>query len=185
MSDPPPRRRPADTANAKKLDALAATFDESDDESISDEEARDEVARLGTDIPALAAALRAKVAAADTNEGAHASNDDAARQRRIDDARRGYAAELERIERRKNEPIRDRVAQLATFRALLAKAPAGAVSMHFHKYEAATDEELAELVRALRHLLGEEDTDSDRDDERDSERGDDERDRERDDEDER
>jgi len=30
-----------------------------------------------------------------------------------------------------------------------------AVSMHFHKYETATDEELAELTRALRHLLGE------------------------------
>jgi hypothetical protein len=105
--------------------------------------------RLGGDVPAMAANVRSMIADADARDRAE----------RFQAARRGYAAELERFERRPLTPRRNRSEREETFRALLAKAPRGsAVAMHFHKYESATDEELDELIRALGHLLGEDET---------------------------
>jgi SOS response regulatory protein OraA/RecX len=116
-----------------------------DDAPIDDETANETVRKLGIDVKTLAQELRAKVADADAID----------RKKRIDDARTAYAQELERLERRKTEPKRSREDQLGVFRALLAKAPPQGLAMHFHKYESASDEELDELIRALRHLLGE------------------------------
>jgi hypothetical protein len=128
----------------KKIESLVEALDES---PVDDEEAKAAVEELGIDVKSFAARVREKVAAA---EAAHAK-------KRIADARRALAEEVERLERRKMEPKKSREEQLATFRALLAKAPPQAVAMHFHKYESASDEDLAELIRALRHLLGEDD----------------------------
>ena len=131
-------------SSTKTRDQLNRIVESLEDEAVDPKEARDAVARLGIDVKDMAAKLRAKVAATDDRE----------RKQRIDDARTAYAKELERLERRKAEPKRPREEQLLVLQAMLARAPQS-VAMHFHKYESASDEELAELVRSLRHLLGE------------------------------
>lgn len=108
---------------------------------------RETVERLGVDVPALAAQIRGRIAAADAKD----------QKQRVEDATQAYARELERLERRRTEPARSREAQIGVLKALLAKAPRDAISMHFHKFESASDEEIDELIRSLRHLLGEDD----------------------------
>lgn len=114
---------------------LEAVVDALDDVPIDPKDAQATVARLGIDVARMAGGLRAKVAAA-----------------AIAQARDDYAREVERFERRKTEPLRPRAEQLVVMQALLAKAPQS-VAMHFLKYESASDDELAELIRSLRHLL--------------------------------
>ncbi len=116
-----------------------------DDVPIDDHDVARTVGQLGIDVKSLAEELRQKVKDADAAE----------RRQRIDAARAAYAREVERLERRKAEPRRPREEQLVVFRALLAKAPAQGLAMHFLKYESASDDELAELIRSLRDLLGE------------------------------
>lgn len=131
-------------SSTKSKEQLNRIVEALEEEAVDAREARDTVQRLGIDVKDMAAKLHARVAAAD----------DAERKKRIDEARGAYAKELERLERRKAEPKRPREEQLVVLQSLLARAPQS-VAMHFHKYESATDEELAELVRSLRHLLGE------------------------------
>lgn len=84
-------------------------------------------------VASLAAKLRAKV--------------------RFADATDAYAEELARLEAKKHAAP-NRSANLAAMKQLLARVPAQQhVAMHFLKYESASDDELAELVRALEHLL--------------------------------
>jgi hypothetical protein len=117
-----------------------------DDVPLDDDAVREANEKLGGDIGAFADKVRGMIADADARD----------RAARFQEARRSYAADLERFERRRLTPRGDRAEREATFRALIAKAPReAAVAMHFHKYESATDEELDELIRALRHLLGE------------------------------
>lgn len=131
----------------KVVEALA-------DEPVDDEAARAEVARLRIDVKAMAGAIRDRIAAKDEEE---------LRKERFAEAQRAYVDEIERMERRKieggaHEPTREE--RLAVFQALLKRAPLSAlVGMHFHKYESASDDELAELIEALRHLLGEDSRD--------------------------
>lgn len=130
----------------KKSEELQRLVDDLEDAPLDDEAVRAINERLGGDISQMAANVRAMIANADARDRAE----------RFQEARRAYAAELERFDRRPLTPRRTRSEREATFRALLAKAPAqAAVAMHFHKYESATDEELEQLIRALRHLLGE------------------------------
>ena len=138
----------------KVVEALA-------DEPIDDDAARAEVARLKIDVKAMAGAIRDRIAAAQPQE-----SDEAARKRRFAEAQRAYVEEIERMERRKIEGTLDRKPtreeRLEVFQALLKRAPPSAlVGMHFHKYESASDDELAELIEALRHLLGEDAHDDD------------------------
>jgi hypothetical protein len=140
-------------SSTKSRDQLNRVVEALEDESVDAKEARDTVARLGIDVKDMAAKLRAKVAAADADD----------RKQRIDEARAAYARELEKLERRKAEPKRPRAEQLVVLQGLLQRAPQS-VAMHFHKYESASDDELAELVRSLRHLLDEPDPDDDDDD---------------------
>jgi len=130
------------TKTRRELEALTEALD---DVPTSEEEDRATTAALGVDVAKMAADIRSKIADADKRE----------RERRVEEARRAYAAEIERLERRRIEAKPTRDEQLAVFRSLIARVPAQAVAMHFHKYESASDEELAELIRALRHLLGE------------------------------
>lgn len=179
----PPHSHESRDANAnanapsRSLAQLEALTSALDDVPVTDEEAAETVAALGIDVPALAAGLRARIAEriaarvgesavpnsppAPTEEGPRqrALADEAKREsaRKIEAARAAYAAELERLARRRSEKGKDRDALLVTFGHLLAKAPPNTVAMHFHKYEAASDDELAELIRALRHLLDEDD----------------------------
>lgn len=132
------------TNHRDKLNRLVDALDDETTHSGDAAEARETVKRLGIDVKDMAAKLRAKVAAADAED----------RKQRFDDAAAAYAREVERLERRKAEPKRPRAEQLVVLQGLLARAPQS-VAMHFHKYEAASDDELAELVRSLRHLLNE------------------------------
>jgi hypothetical protein len=133
----------------KRKKELQAVVDALDEVPIDPADARATVKRLGIDVKSLAKDLRARVASADSADA----------RRRIDEARVAYAEEIERLERRKHEPARSRDEQLVVFRALLAKAPPESVAVHFLKYASASDEELAELIRSLRHLLGEDEQD--------------------------
>jgi len=60
-----------------------------------------------------------------------------------------------RLRARPAEPIRARAEQLAIMRELLQQARPEQVSAHFHKFEQATDEDLARMVGELRHLIEE------------------------------
>jgi hypothetical protein len=130
------------TKTRKELEALNEALDDVPTDAADD---RAVVEALGIDVEKMAAEMRAKIAEADRRD----------REERVAEARRAYAEEVEQLERRRIEAKPTREEQLAVFRSLVARAPAQAVAMHFHKYESATDDELAELIRALRHLLGE------------------------------
>lgn len=136
------------SSNVKKdIERLVESLDEA---PFDDEVVKATVDRLGIDVKEMAAGLRARVAAADVADAAE-------RKKRIDDARAAYAAEVTRLEERRVAGKRTREENLSLVRTLLVKAPPEAVAVHFHKYESASDEELEELVHALRHLLGEDD----------------------------
>lgn len=124
------------SSTKKKLESLAEALDDVPAEPTAG----------GHDIAGLAAKLRAQVAAADARD----------REARFQKARAAYAAEVEALERRRIA-TRPRAEQLVIYEALLQRAPQAA--MHFHKYASATDEELAELIRSLRHLLGDDEPD--------------------------
>ncbi|AKU97419.1 hypothetical protein AKJ09_04083 [Labilithrix luteola] len=130
---------------SKSRREIEALIEALDDAPIDEEQARETVSQLGIDVSELAGRLRMQVAQADARE----------RETRIHEARKAYAAEVEALERRRISATQSRDEQLTMFRALLSKVPPQQVAVHFHKYESATDEELAELIRALRHLLGE------------------------------
>jgi hypothetical protein len=134
------------TKSRREIEALV---DALDDVPIDAEHVREKVAELGIDVPAMAARIRAKIAAADAAD----------RKKRFADASAEYTSAVERLASRRPEPKRERAAQEAIFKALVAKAPPQAVAMHFHRYESATEDELAEMIRVLRHLLGEDDED--------------------------
>lgn len=132
----------------KTRQKIEAVVDALDDAPIDDTLVKETVAKLGIDIKALASKVRLQVAKSDSKN----------RQERFADARAAYADEVERLEQRKIDRKLSREEQLVVFQALVARAPEGAVAAHFHKYESATDEELAELIRNLRHLLGDDES---------------------------
>jgi hypothetical protein len=116
-----------------------------DDEPLTDEDARGAVRRLGIDTKAWAADIRKRVTAANEAE----------RKERFDDAQLAYQEELERLNARRAEPARSLAEQRAELKRLVARAPREMVaSMHALKFDEATEEELAEMIRSLRHLLG-------------------------------
>lgn len=118
------------------------------DEALDDVEATPEqivstMSRLSITPTAWAAEVRARADAAK----------EAARKARLQAIRLGYQQEREHYEARRAEPVRSNAELQVVFRDLIARAPQ-AVSANFHKYEDAPPEELAEQIRALRHLLG-------------------------------
>ncbi len=116
-----------------------------DDEPVTDGDARDAVRRLGVDTKAWAADVRKRVAAANEAE----------RRERFAEARRAYQSDLETLNARKAEPARSLAEQRAELKRLIARAPREmTASMHAHKFEEASEEEVAEMIRSLRHLLG-------------------------------
>jgi hypothetical protein len=131
----------------KKKDDIEALVEALDDVPVDEEEGRDAVKRLGIDVKKWAGALRQRVAAADETD----------RARRFDDARRVYREDAARYEAKKAEPKRSIDESRAVMRALMARVPreGAAAVAHFHKFEEATEEELAEMIKALRHLLNE------------------------------
>lgn len=132
-------------SDAKFQQEIESLFDALEDEPITDGEVRDVVTRLGVDVKAWATEVRERVAAASDGE----------RKERFDDARNAYRGELQQLNARSQEPARPLAEQRALVKRLLARAPQGTTaSVHAHKFEQATEQELAEMIRSLRHLLG-------------------------------
>ena len=131
----------------KKKDDIKALIEALDDVPVDEQEGRDAVKRLGIDVKKWAGAVRQRVAAAD----------EADRARRFDDARQAYREDAARYDAKKAEPKRSIDESRGVMRALIARVPreGAAAVAHFHKFEEATEEELAEMIKALRHLLNE------------------------------
>lgn len=128
----------------RELELIA---DALDDAEPTPEEIAGTVSRLPVTSVKWAADIRARIAAAD----------EADRQARFEQGRRGYREQLHALGARKPEPVRPLPEAQLVMKELMAKAPAG-VSANFLKYENATPEELAEMIGALRYLLGDDET---------------------------
>lgn len=114
-----------------------------DDVEITPEHAASTMARLLLTPSAWAAAVRARAEMAR----------EAARKGRLQAMRSGFSQESAKYEARRDEEVRSASDLQAVLRDLIARSPQE-VSANFHKYEDAPPEELAEQIRALRHLLG-------------------------------
>ena len=133
----------SDSKTRTEIERLVEGLDEV---PVSDAEGHDTVKRLGIDTKVWAASIRARVTAADA----------AQRRELFDQAKQTYLADVARLASRPSEPTATVEEQRRKVKALLAMAPReAAVSMHFHKFEEATAAELAEMIKSLRHLLGE------------------------------
>jgi len=131
-----------DPKNRREVELLGQALDE---EPVTDDHACDAVRRLGIDTKAWAANIRKRVATANEAE----------KKERFDEARRAYQSDLEKLNARKAEPVRSLAEQRAELKRLIARAPREmTASMHAHKFEEATEKEVAEMIRSLRHLLG-------------------------------
>ncbi len=123
----------------RELDLLEAELEEAE---VSDEEVAAATAQLAISPKDWAAAVRAKVDAALSAD----------RTAKIEQARAGYQADLRRLQSRAAEPSNSLAGQQLVMKELLARAPEARVA--YLKFEQATPEELAEMIRSLRHLLG-------------------------------
>lgn len=127
---------------SKLRPALQRLVDLLDDLPLDDDLVRDEMKSMNMDVDAWAAEVSAREAAAAAQE----------RTAVFEAADSAYRDELSRFEARPVRPRLDKNAQLALLRKIVAKAPAG-VAMHFHKFESASEEELAAVIDKLRYLL--------------------------------
>jgi hypothetical protein len=128
----------------RELELIA---DALDDAEPTPDEIAGTVARLPVTTAKWASDIRSRIAAAD----------EADRQARFEKSRRGYSDEVRRLDSRKPEPVRPLPEAQLVMRELMARAPEG-LSANFLKFENATPEELAEMIRALRHLLDDDET---------------------------
>lgn len=133
MNDPKERR---------EIELLIEALDDVPDAAEGEEAVR----RLGVDVKSWAASVRARVAGANAEMRKH----------HFARAAASYEKDLAALARRPAEQKRSRTEQQRILRDLVERAPSTA-SVHFHKFEEATEEELAEMIRTLRHLLGEAD----------------------------
>lgn len=134
----------SDSKDRREIELLVEALDGVPD----DAEGQEAVRRLGIDVKSWAAGMRARVASEVVDE----------RKRRFATAGAAYEEDLAALGRRSAEPKRSKEEQQQLFRELMARIPpAAAASVHFHKFEEATDEELAEMILSVRHLLGEDD----------------------------
>lgn len=111
-------------------------------EPMDDEDGRAAVAELGIDAKRLAAGLRALVAERD-------EIDRRARYAAVAADRRRELADLHAIS---PAPKRTRAAHITEIQSFISKLPPEQVSMHFMKFETASDEDLARLEALARYL---------------------------------
>lgn len=130
--------------NKRLLSLLADALDDADD-PVDDAEAQAFTRRIGLNVESLAASFRARIAAADADD----------RAKRFAEAQRTFEAESASYAARPREPRRSLEAQRAELSRLRERIPQGSpASVHFLKFEEATEDEVAEMIKALRHLLG-------------------------------
>ena len=128
----------------KEIERLVEALDE---EPIAGDEGGDAVKRLGIDVKAWAASIETRIASAEREE----------LQARIARAASGLADETRRLDATAAGPT-DPALQDQVWQHLVARLrPDQRPSFHAHKFEKATAEEKAEMIRALRHLLDEDD----------------------------
>ena len=125
-------------------EVLKSVLDALDEEPPDADEGAEVVKRLGVDIPALAAKVRAQIAAASEESSDHAR------------LRREYEQAEARRAKREREPIRPRDEQIARIRELVARAGERRVAVHFRNLDEASDDELAEIATELAELLDDE-----------------------------
>jgi hypothetical protein len=133
-------------SDPKKLE-LERLVDALDDEPIDAAAEQQAVKRLGIDLKKWATSIRARVDAADRTDRAE----------RFRAATQAMEVASDRYDAKRAEPVRSLEDARAEFRRLSARMPRerAAASVHFHKFEEATAEELAEMIKAIKHLLGE------------------------------
>jgi DNA-directed RNA polymerase specialized sigma24 family protein len=125
---------------------VEAILDALDEEAVDETAAKALVQRLGIDVKKWTGTIRQEIEKADRED----------RVQRFDAAKRSFEAESARYSAKASEPKRSLEAQQIEMRSLLARVPRdAAAAVHFHKFEEASAEELAEMIKALRHLLGE------------------------------
>jgi hypothetical protein len=129
----------------REIELIVAALD---DELPDDAEGQEAVRRLGIDVKSWAASIEGRIASARAE----------ARKRRFELAATDYQRDLEALGQRRPERRRSKDEQQRILKELIARAPRSTVaSVHFHKFEQATEDELGEMIRTLRHLLGEDD----------------------------
>jgi len=111
-------------------------------EPIDDEDGRVAVAELGIDAKRLAARLRGLVV----------ERDEVERKARYAAAAADRRRELAELHAIPPAPKRSRSAHITEIRSFIVKLPPEQVSMHFMKFETASDEDLARLEALARYL---------------------------------
>jgi hypothetical protein len=127
----------------RELDRLE---DDLEHAEMSQEELAAAVANLPVSLKDWAAEIRAKVNVALEAE----------RSAKNEQARAAYKADLARLHCRPVEPSKSFMAQQLVMKGLLARAPEASVA--YLKFEEATAEELAEMIRSLRPLLADDES---------------------------
>lgn len=132
-------------SDSKKRDEIHRIVEALDDVPLG--EGGDAAKRLGIDVKKWAGAIRDRIAVADRDD----------RARRFEAAQRAFSEDVARYDARSSEPRRSIEENRRIMRDLVARVPreSGTATVHFHKFEEATEDELAEMIKALRHLLGE------------------------------
>ena len=126
----------------KAEDRAQALVDAVLDGPVDDAESRAAVQELGIDVASLATRLRAQVAAQD-------KHDRAARLAQIERDRQAALSKL-----RAGELVEGASRQkMLTIMTNLIQQAGPSASIHYMKFEEATDEELAEMIRSLEYLL--------------------------------
>lgn len=131
MSDTKKRERRARAV----LDALLA-------EPVDEAEAREAIVDLGINVSDMAMRLRALVDEQDRR-------DRAARLAQIESERQADLLRLETSELMEGASRQEMLVMMAT----LINQAGPSASVHYMKFEEATDEELAEMIRSLEHLV--------------------------------
>lgn len=114
-----------------------------DAEPMDDADGDIAVRALGIDVTKMAARLRKMVA----------DHDEGARQERFAAAKRDRVSALADLHAADAPVVRPRQEQIRRIRSHVARLPPEQVSMHFMKFEEATDEDLARLEVLARHLV--------------------------------
>lgn len=117
------------------LDALLA-------EPVDEAEAREAIVDLGINVSDMAMRLRALVDEQDRR-------DRAARLAQIESERQADLLRLETSELMEGASRQEMLVMMAT----LINQAGPSASVHYMKFEEATDEELAEMIRSLEHLV--------------------------------
>jgi hypothetical protein len=134
-------------SESKSRREVELLIDALDDEDLPDDAAgEDAVRRLNIDVKGWAGEIRSRVANARVE----------ARRQQFALADAAYQQDLAKLAQRAPEPARSLHEQRMVLEDLIARAPKSvANAVHFHKFEEATSDELAEMIRSLRHLMGE------------------------------